>query len=405
MNLLECLKSAVQNVFSNKMRTFLTMLGIIIGIGSVIMIISIGKGSQTAIESEFASMTTGSLTVNLSSYRNLETRDLLDMDDYTLLKDLEGVTYVSPSYSGRNSYIKLLDPRETKSASVQGVTSDYKYVENPTLLFGRLISDNDVELGSKVCVIQDTTAEKVFGSSGTEVIGEKIKIKTSSSTNKYTVIGVTENSNASTESAYSNEFPESVLLPISTAMRDYHTKTVSGFSVLIEDLEQTDAMKESIVAALSEAHGNENKYYVQDSSEMVNSINSILSYVTLFISFVAGISLLVGGIGVMNIMMVTVTERTKEIGIRKSIGAKNKDIRLQFISEAMILTGLGGISGLLLGYGGALAIGNFVGITPVVSITSIVFAVGISMGIGMIFGVAPANKAAMLDPIEALRFE
>ena len=150
---------------------------------------------------------------------------------------------------------------------------------------------------------------------------------------------------------------------------------------------------------------NEDKYYIQDSSEMVDSINSILSYVTLFISFVAGISLLVGGIGVMNIMMVTVTERTREIGIRKSIGAKNKDIKIQFLTEAVILTGMGGIAGLVLGVAFAVIIGHFAGITPVLSVSAVALAVGISMGIGILFGVAPANKAAKLDPIEALRFE
>ncbi|MPN56675.1 putative ABC transporter permease YknZ [bioreactor metagenome] len=138
---------------------------------------------------------------------------------------------------------------------------------------------------------------------------------------------------------------------------------------------------------------------------MVDSINSILSYVTVFIGFVAAISLLVGGIGVMNIMMVTVTERTREIGIRKAIGAKNKDIRVQFIIEAIILTGMGGLAGLLFGWFGAIGVGSLVGIEPVMSVTAIVGAVGVSMAIGIIFGVTPANKAAMLDPIEALRFE
>lgn len=164
-------------------------------------------------------------------------------------------------------------------------------------------------------------------------------------------------------------------------------------------------MQEKIIAALEDFHGNEDKYYIMDTTDMVESINSILSYVTLFISFVAAISLLVGGIGVMNIMMVTVTERTREIGIRKAIGTKNRDIRLQFITEAIILTGMGGISGLIIGYIGSMFVGNLVGVAPVMSITAIAGAVGISMLIGIIFGVAPANKAALLDPIEALRFE
>lgn len=405
MKLAECLKSAVKNVFSNKMRTFLTMLGIIIGISSVIMIVSIGNGSQAAIEEEFESFSTGSISVSLVSSKDVETRDLLTMDDYELLKNLEGVKYVSPTYSGRNTKIKLLDPRETKNASVKGVTADSKYIDNPTMLYGRYISENDVDMKTNVVVINDTTAVKIFGSSTEEVIGEKISVKTWKGSNKYTVVGIMENANASTETQYSDEFPETVILPITTAMKLYNNTNLSGLSVLIDDLEQTEGMKTQITDALSSAHNNTDKYYIQDSSEMVDSINSILSYVTLFISFVAGISLLVGGIGVMNIMMVTVTERTKEIGIRKSIGAKNKDIRVQFITEAIILTSIGGFLGLALGWIGALLIGNLAGIAPVMSMISVVLAVGISMGIGIVFGVAPANKAAMLDPIEALRFE
>ncbi len=405
MNFGECMKSAFRNVFSNKMRTLLTMLGIIIGISSVIAIVSIGNGSQAAIEKEFESFGTGSLTISLSGSNDIETRDLLTMDDYNMLKEVEGVSYVNTTYSGRNTYIKLLDPQETKSASVTGVTADALYIDNPTMLYGRYISKNDVDIRTNVAVINDTTALKVFGHCDESVLGEKNKIKTWKGTGKYTVIGIMENTNASTENTYSDEFPETVILPISTAMRLYNNKNLSGFSVLIEDLEQTEMMKQRIMTALEDFHNNEDKYYIQDASEMVESINSILSYVTLFISFVAGISLLVGGIGVMNIMMVTVTERTKEIGIRKSIGAKNKDIKIQFITEAVILTGMGGIAGLVLGVVFAFVIGHFAGITPVLSVSAVVMAVGISMAIGIIFGVTPANKAAKLDPIEALRFE
>ena len=381
------------------------MLGIIIGISSVILIVSVGNGSQAAIEEEFDSFGAGSLTVSLSGSNDIETRDLLSMDDYALLKGVEGVQYVCPTYSGQGSYIKLLDPKQTKSASVSGVTADDYYISNPTMKSGRYISQNDVDMKTSVAVINDTTAIKVFGKSDESVLGEKIKLKTWKGTGKYTVIGIMENSNISAETKFSDEFPETVKLPITTAMKLYNNKRVDGFTVLPEDGQDTDYVKDSIITALEASHGNQDKYYIQDTQEMVDSINSILSYVTLFISFVAGISLLVGGIGVMNIMMVTVTERTREIGIRKSIGAKNKDIRTQFITEAIILTGMGGLAGLLLGLLGAYSLGNAVGITPVMSINSVVLAVGLSMGIGIVFGVLPANKAARLDPIEALRFE
>ncbi|OUQ60415.1 hypothetical protein B5E58_00670 [Tyzzerella sp. An114] len=405
MNIYECIKSSFRNVFSNKMRTILTMLGIIIGISSVILIVSIGNGSQAAIEEEFESFSAGSLTVSMTTSTDIETRDMLTMDDYEILKDIEGVSYVSPNYSGSNTYIKLLDPKETKSASVSGVTYDLQYIDNPNILYGRYISKNDVDMKTNVAVINDTTALKVFGKVSEDVIGEQISLKTWKGTSKFSVIGIVENTNASTETAYSDEYPETVLIPISTAMKLYGVDYVLGFKVLTEDTDNLDYMKMIITSVLEKEHNNQDKYYIQDSAEMVESINSILSYVTLFISFVAGISLLVGGIGVMNIMMVTVTERTREIGIRKSIGAKNKDIRIQFIAEAVILTGTGGLLGLFFGYIGAVIVGNIVDIEPVMSITSIIVAVGISMAIGIIFGVTPANKAAKLDPIEALRYE
>ena len=176
MNIAECIKSSFFNVFSNKMRTFLTMLGIIIGIASVMIIVAIGNGSQAAMEKEFESFGTGTLQVSLVSSRDIDTRDLLTMDDYYMLKDLDGLEYISPTYSGSNAYVKLLDPTETNSASITGATADYKYINNDNILYGRYISDNDVEMINNVCVIQDTTAQKVFGYCSKDVIGQKIKI-------------------------------------------------------------------------------------------------------------------------------------------------------------------------------------------------------------------------------------
>lgn len=406
MNLYECFKSSVRNIFSNKMRTFLTMLGIIIGISSVIIIVAIGNGSQAAIQKEFDTFGTGILKVSLVSSKDIETRDLLTMDDYYMLKkSVDGIEYISPTYTGsNNAYVKLLDPTETNKANVTGATADYKFINNDTVLYGRYISDNDVEMRNNVCVIQDTTAQKVFGECGDDVIGKKIKIESWKGTTKLMIVGITKNSDASSEN-YSDEYPEEVIMPITTCMKVFTGSTLGGISIIINDPEQSEEMQTKILTALSDFHKNSDKYYIEDSTDIVDSINSILSYVTLFISFVAAISLLVGGIGVMNIMMVTVTERTKEIGIRKAIGAKNRDIMLQFITEAILLTGMGGLFGLLFGWFGAIIVGKIVDITPIMSISAIVGAIGISTAIGIIFGVTPAKKAAALDPIEALRFE
>ncbi len=405
MNFKECFKSSIRNVFANKMRTFLTMLGIIIGISSGIIIVSIGNGSQAAIEEEFESFSAGAVTISINTSSDISQSDLFTIDDKEIIEGVEGVKAVSMTISGQSSWIKLSDPSETTNASVTGVTSGYKYVENPTMLYGRFVSDNDVYMQNAVCVINDTTAIKIFGEASEAVLGEKITVKTWRGSRKYKVVGIMENTGADITEELNNENADTVILPITTAQRLYSTKTMTSFSVIPTDANDSEAVGDAVIAAISEKRGTEDKYRVRDTSDMVDSINSILSYVTLFISFVAGISLLVGGIGVMNIMMVTVTERTREIGIRKAIGAKNADIRIQFLMEAIILTGLGGLIGLILGFAGAYGVGAIVDITPVISPVSIAVAVGISMIIGIVFGVSPANKAARLDPIDALRYD
>ena len=404
MNLMECVKNAFQNVFSNKSRTLLTMLGIIIGISSVIIIVAIGNGSQAAIEEEFESFGTGSFTVSLVGSRDIDTRDLLTMDDYYLLEEMEGIQSISPTYTYHSAYVKLLDPRETNSATITGVTADYQSLNNDTLLYGRYLSNNDVNMKTNVCVIYDTTAQKVLGRADGSGISQQLPVKSWNGTKKYTVIGVLQNTDTS-QIENPDEYPDTIYVPITSAMKNYYSDTISNLMISVSADVDSDQMKDTILATLEEFHGNEDKYYIMDTTDMMDSINSILSYVTLFIGFVAAISLLVGGIGVMNIMMVTVTERTREIGIRKAIGAKNKDIRFQFLVEAILLTGSGGLLGLLIGWGGSYLVGALVGIVPVMSLAAIIGAVGVSMGIGIIFGVTPANQAAKLDPIEALRYE
>jgi putative ABC transport system permease protein len=396
---------AIKNIFSNKMRSILTMLGIIIGIGSVIVITSIGAGSQASINEQFETLGAGRITVSVSNSRSALEADLLTMEDYRLLRDFEGIRYISPTYSGSGVSLKLLDPTETKNASVTGITGDYYNIESQTLLHGRYINDNDVENSNKVCVINDTTAEKVFGFSGESVIGERISVRTWRGSQKYTVVGVLENENAQLESQYSDMMPETLYLPITTVMKFFNSKFISNFSIIVDDPDNIDAISVNITDALHEAHRNADKYYAQNMMNIMEQINSVLGTVTLLISFVAGISLLVGGIGVMNIMLVTVTERTREIGIRKSIGAKNSNILVQFLIEAIILTGTGGALGLLLGWGGGNVAANFMDISSVLSVQAIVIAVSISLTIGIVFGVYPARKASLLDPIEALRYE
>jgi putative ABC transport system permease protein len=387
------------------MRALLTMLGIIIGIGSVIMIMSIGAGSQAAMNEQFESMGLGRINVSVAgSNRNISQNDLMTLKDYNALAENEDIKYIAATYSA-SAEIKLLDKTETKRASLTGVYGDYQELTSPTLLYGRYIIDNDNDLATKVAVINDTTAVNVFGIADESVIGQKISLPTYRGVQKYTVVGILSNANAAMESQYSDQFPESIILPMVTLQRLYGTSQVSQISVIASDPNNADSVATALTNRLDILHGTTEKYYAQNTMSMMEQINSVTSMITGFISAVAAISLVVGGIGVMNIMLVTVTERTREIGIRKSIGARRRDIRRQFMIEAVILTGVGGALGLALGWGGGSAIGNLVGIAPVVTLQSVSMAVIISCGIGIIFGVYPAGKAAKLDPIEALRYE
>ncbi len=407
MQLGENIKSAFKNVLGNKLRTLLTMLGIIIGIAAVIAITSIGNGSQKQIEEQFDSLGVGRMTVTLrsNSPRNMYTSDALTLDDYELLKTCQGIKYISPTYSASYYSVKLLDPKETNTASITGVGADYYSIMSPTLLYGEYVDQDDVDNKSTVVVITDTTAEKVFGYCDESVIGETVSIKSWKGSKKYTVIGIVENPSAEAETQYEDEYPESMIIPITTAQRLFNVDTLTNITLVAEDADNTDELGDRIIAMLDAYHNTSEKYNCESTTEQLEAMNEVTGTVTLLISGVAAISLVVGGIGVMNIMMVTVTERTREIGIRKSIGARNRDIMFQFLVEAIILTFMGGIMGIIVGWIAGLAAGALLGMESVVSLNSIFIAVAISSAIGIIFGVYPARKAARLDPIEALRYE
>lgn len=398
MNILESIVSAFSSVFSNKMRSILTMLGIIIGISSVIMITSIGGGVKQSTTEQFSQMGLDAIVVSVKSGTELKYGDYLTRDDEATLKLSENVTYVSPYYMSSASS-KLKNPNETKRASITGTTYEYMYTQPVEMYYGRFIIDIDDKNKSEVAVIDEKFAESIFGTE--DAVGQKVTFSFRNASKTVDVIGICK-------STYYGPFydgPATVYMPLSTLMDYNGATTVSGYYLAVKDKDKADTTVNEIARLLEIKHRNKDKYNIQNLMLQADIMGNVMGYLTTFIALVAGISLLVGGIGVMNIMLVTVTERTREIGIRKSLGATNGNIKFQFLIEAMILTLIGGIIGLITGFTGGSVLGGFIDISPVLSPGAVILTVTVSSAIGLIFGVYPASKAAKLDPIDALRYE
>lgn len=404
MNVLESISSAAHSVLSNRMRSVLTMLGIIIGIAAVIMITSIGQGFQNSISEVFADIGAGTIQVQVR--QNLATpitsSDFLTLDSVNFLSshpDLHSVTPIS-SAGGR---VQLRNPAETVHVDIVGTTETFMDVQSLDIRFGRNLTEFDVERAAPVAVIDSRLARRVFGY--TNIVGETIRTTFWFGTVDLMVVGVYRLKGFDIGMG-AFEIPSTVLVPITYLQRIMNSvnrvDVIFVNAATVDRLEQT---AEEVYRLLSLKHGNENRYSVTPLMAQMDIISDVIGMVTGFVGLVAFISLAVGGIGVMNIMLVTVTERTREIGIRKSLGATDGNIQFQFLVEAMILTVSGGVIGILLGYYGAFALGGLIGLVPAISIPTVVMAVLVSSLTGIIFGVYPARKAAKLDPIEALKYE
>ena len=398
MNLFESIISAFASVFSNKMRSILTMLGIIIGISSVIMITSIGGGVQKSTTDQFAQLGLDAIVVSVKGGIELKSSDYLKREDEAVLRLPENVSYVSPVISA-SATAKLKNPAETKRATIIGTTYEYMYTQPVEIYHGRFIADIDDANRSDVIVIDHILAGAVFGRE--DVVGQKITFSFRNGSKTFDIVGICKGE----DFGAMYDMPASAYIPVSTLMDYYNLTNVSSFYVSVKNKEAAETTVKEISRLLEVKHKNKDKYNIQNLMRQADIAGQVMGYITTFIAFVAAISLLVGGIGVMNIMLVTVTERTREIGIRKSLGATNGNIKFQFLIEATILTLLGGLIGLGLGYAGGMAIGSLMGIVPVVSPQAVALTIVVSSAIGIVFGVYPAGKAAKLDPIEALRYE
>ena len=407
MNFYESLKSAIQSLKENKARSFLTMLGIIIGISSVITMSAIGKGGQENITGNLKKTGYGKFTVYVDREdQSFRWKYLLDDTTIEKLKKTNEFKAVSPMIKKR-LFAKIGGRDEIMWLTVS--TPEYEEIDKVNITGGREFLSLEYKNGERSILIDHITARDLFGSSR-NALGKPIEMAQSRKDAKlrYTVVGVFQNEFEQYVKAMGGRrIPRFVRMPLRTYDKIYNLKA-NGYTDIIIESKNPENMSEDMAKAkeiLENITGIADLYEVGTLSEGASSFDNILTTLNLFVTFVAGISLFVGGIGVMNIMLVSVIERTKEIGIRKAIGAENRDILIQFLMESIILTGCGGIIGIIFGILFAVLIGNFVGIPPIFSASSILSSLGVSMGIGIIFGVAPAKKAAELNPVDALRSE
>lgn len=404
MKYLTLIRSAVVSLFVNKLRTFLTILGIVIGIMSVISLLNLGKAAQASIESSVSSIGSNLISVipgklKTSSGFNLSVNERFKMEDVDALINTP-MYFVSGIATSDSSVYKIQYGKNDMTLSVLGVYGDFWSVRNIEVIQGREITNREIEGVERVAIVGPDLVDDLFD--GKQPIGEKIKINNQN----FTVIGVTK---AQGSNGFTNP-DTNIYIPL-TASQQYLTgkDEVSAIYASSKDPDLIKDAGKEIDTVLRRLHnipdGEDSDFTVRNSQQALSILDQITGILTAFLAAIGAISLLVGGIGIMNIMFVTVNERTKEIGLRKALGATKTDILSQFLVEAVLVTLLGGILGTALGLALTWLITTLAALPFIISIESIVLAVGVSATIGLIFGIYPAWKAAQLSPIEALRYE
>ena len=402
MLILDLFKMAVRSLISHKLRTFLTALGIIIGVASVISMISIGEGARQQTLSTISKFGTNIITIKPGNKksRHVSTGKV----DTLMLKDATFIEQNVPLITGvaaqvyRSAQLKFRN--KNTNTTVRGTGKNYRRLANFEMQKGRYFNQQEINVAKRVCVLGATVVKNLFAEANP--LGETIKVDGKN----FMVIGMTE-----PKGALSWFDPDDqIFIPVSTAQkRVFGMNHIQSIDVQASKIEDLEVIKEDITQLLRIRHnianGKENDFYVQNSSQWLNSWGDAAKTFTYLLGGIAAISLMVGGIGIMNIMLVSVTERTREIGIRKAIGAKKKEILEQFLIESVLISFLGGGAGVLLGIGISEIVSNIGEWETIVSTQSILLAFGFSVGIGIFFGFYPANKAANMNPIEALRYE
>ncbi|ADL43321.1 protein of unknown function DUF214 [Caldicellulosiruptor obsidiansis OB47] len=384
-------KMAIKSILSNKLRSFLTMLGVIIGIWAVIAVVGLAQGSTKSITDRLQRLGTNLIQINITgrnSNRNVTYEELQQFAE----QHAEDIEAIAPTVS---SSVTLKYGTNTHDTTLIGTTADYSTVRDVNVSSGRFILPIDVDYRQKVALVGTYIVKDLFN--GQNPIGKKIKINGQI----FTVVGVLEERANSQQQSDDDQ----VIVPVTVAQRLTRNAIIRNFAIKITDGNRSEAVMNYLNDFLMKIYNDSTAFRVFNTAQLLDTLNSVTQTLTLMLAGIAAISLIVGGIGIMNIMLVSVTERTREIGIRKAIGAKRRNILVQFLIEASVVTGFGGVVGIILGFVTIRAMSKLNIATAIFSIPWAILAFTISLAIGIVFGLFPASKASRLNPIEALRYE
>nr|WP_308628078.1 ABC transporter permease [uncultured Eisenbergiella sp.] len=392
----QSIQMSLQNIKSNKMRTFLTTLGIIIGVTAVIALITIVDGVIGSVMGEFSSLGAGTLSVSITGSSLKKGLTESDLDS---LKELDNVAGISPSVSMTTTAARTGELLE--KVSVQG-KNEYYFMNNDLISYGRAIARQDVENEAYVCIIDQDLADNLF--LGEDPIGSQLIVGGI----RYTVIGLQgdDGNLMSAMSGMGSTLDGTVIIPYTNALKLSGNSSITSLDIYVADTDRTQELMDAVENVLYQAFNeNEDCYSVFSMDSLLDTMDSMMSMLTYMLAGIASIALLVGGIGIMNMMLVSVTERTKEIGLRKAMGATPERIQLQFLLESIVLSLIGGLIGVGLGLLISFAAASLLGTDFVISASAVWLGVGFSAAVGIVFGWAPARKASRLNPIDALRSE